>query len=1136
MRYGLPQAVRDFGLTRLAKGAEAALSQKITYGQKAGTAGMNSTKWRYSGQEVFGEMEEFLLLYHENLSVIGADERYHRAEICIDQKYGEFVCAHCDCGTFMSSTYSCVHTEALLMAYFIDSHGVEALRGTDLEKEIQRITQIEDPLIPGVLRRTDSSLNRFKKMAGRSAKSKGKPIWISDPKQKPGLNDNWNSGRKIRSGSQISLECILIPLQGVVSVEIKAGPGRHYVIRQQQELLEAYRDNMPYSFGKNYFFPVGKEHFSREDGEIMDFFLTLYESYKRVARDHTILPFTGSERRAFLLGGRELDAFMELMDRKKVILDGHTCMVELDRESSGIEMVKETFGASLKLRDEKLIGSGLSGMYLRQDDWVIRLSARQWETRKALIEAGKYKKDLYVQDKDIPAVCDVLRKMDPGFEHVSFYGMLPQIYLPEIPRIQIYLDYSQEYLISCKVLAAYTKNDNKYNIFDQKKDKRFRNLPEEENTAKKLWGFFNAFDAEEKMIYCQCNENELYLFLTERISHLSEIGEVYISDSMKKLKIRQAGSVTVGIQMDSGSFIMSLQSNIMDRQEMIQVLNAYSRKKKYTRLKNGEFISFDKKSTEVWETLAEVFKNYGSKNPEAMKIPLYRALYYEEMLGKRNDISLQETDEFRRLAQNLKSEDSWNYQVPDTLADVMRRYQKEGFRWIKMLKSNGFGGILADDMGLGKTLQILAFLLSEKEEGKSGDWIRTLIITPASLLYNWKKEVETFTPSLRCKVIAGTIKERQEIIHRIKKGDTADIYITSYDLLKRDVAEYEDVIFANEIIDEAQYIKNQMTQVSKGVRLINSQFRMALTGTPIENRLSELWSIFDYLMPGFLFNYSRFRAEYEAPVINNKDQKVMERLRRMVHPFVLRRLKKDVLKDLPDKLEETITVELEKEQRKLYDAYAERLRLSLDEKSAEEFHNGKIEILAELTKLRQICCGPEVLLEKYKGGNAKKEACMELIHQAMEGGHKILLFSQFTKVLDILCEELKDKKINYHRIDGSTGKKDRMEMVESFAHDDIPVFCISLKAGGTGLNLTAADIVIHYDPWWNVAAQNQATDRTHRIGQENTVVVYQLIAAKTIEQQIVKLQQTKAKLAEDVLSGEGISSILIDKEELLSLL
>ena len=1139
IRYDLHKAIRDFGLVRLAKGAEAALSQKIIFVQNTRTAHANPARISCKEKDVYGDTEGFLLLHNESLSIRGEDEKHYRAEICIDQKYGEYVCAKCDCGSFVESSFSCIHTEALLMAYYIDSYGPDVLRGTALEEELKRITEIEDPLLPGILRRTDSALNRFRNLSRSSGKRKEKPVWISDPKQLPDNEEKRGSGRRTSVGEKLGLECVLVPLQGIVSVEIKAGPGRNYVIRHQQELLKAYRDDLPYTFGKNRVVPVGKSHFSKEDREIMDFFLHLYESYHKMARDHTILPFTGSDRRYFLLEGSELDAFMQLMEGRTVTLDGRHCKVELDREPAMIEMRKETYGASLTLHDEKLIGCGLSGMYLRQEDRVIRLPSDQWEMRKTLIDAGRQGKELYVQDKDIPAICVGLGEIDPGFDHVEFHGMVPQTYLPELPRIRIYLDYPQEYLISCKVMAYYARTDKQYNIFNQKMDKNRRNLPEEEKAAKKLWGFFNAYDDKERVIYCQCNEEELYLFLTERIPYLSEIGEVFISDAMKKLKVRQSGNISVGIRLDAGNLLMSLNSNAMDKQEMIQVLNAYDRKKHYTRLKNGEFIAFDEKNTRVWEVLAEAFRNYGRKNPEAMKIPLYRALYYEEMLADREDISLEEAGEYRQLVENLRDDGSRRYQIPERLSEVLRGYQKDGFCWMKMLKRNGFGGILADDMGLGKTLQVLSFLLSEKEEGKTGDQIRTLIITPASLVYNWKKEVETFTPSLRCQVIAGNQKERREIIRKIGRKDReeqADIYITSYDLLKRDVAEYEEITFANEIIDEAQFIKNQNTQASKGVRLINSHFRMALTGTPIENRLSELWSIFDYLMPGFLYRYTRFRGEYESPILNNHDQEVMEKLRRMVHPFVLRRLKKDVLKDLPDKLEETVTVEMEGEQRRLYDAYAERLRLSLDKQSDEEFHQGKIEILAELTRLRQICCGPEVFLEKYKGGNAKMEACIELLHQAIDGGHKVLLFSQFTRVLDELCGRLGKEDISYHRIDGSTRKEDRMNMVEAFAYDDVPVFCISLKAGGTGLNLTAADIVIHYDPWWNVAAQNQATDRTHRIGQENTVVVYQLIAENTIEQQIVKLQQTKAKLAEDVLSGEGIANILIDKEALLGLL
>ena len=1153
-RYDNVRAAADFGLEKLVKGTEAALAQKIVFQEYKGIVSKNAADWVYGGSEVFGEMGDLVLLSADQISLREDAGRKYKAELSIDPIQGEFVFADCNCNRFRGSGCSCPHIEAVLMAYLIETYGVDSLRETEVERELQRMTGMDDPLIPGVLRKTDFSLNRFRKLSSSSAGDRNKPVWISDPKKgwrdAEGKDKKKNRGKRA-SKATLSLECILTSIQGCVSVELKVGPGRHYVIRQQQELLKAYRKNLPFSFGTKYTIPAGKEHYSKESAEIMDFFAALYESYDRVDKGKTILPAQGQERRAFLLQGRDLDAYMDLMGGRKLMVDGASCIVDLDHKPAGIEIVKEPHGAIMKLHGETAVGCGFKRMYLRQGDKVFCLPAGQWELRNELIEAGKLQEELYIQNKDLPVICSGIQRMDPKMEQVEVHGFLIQDYLPVQPDIEIYLDYPQEGLISCKVMASYTSTHEKYNLFDEKKGRKFRNLSEERKAAERLWGFFNAFDEEEKQIYYQCDDGELYVFLTETIPLLSEIGQVYVSDSIKRLRVRPAGELAVGLQVDAGNLLISLHSREMNEQEMIQILNAYDRKKHYTRLKNGEFIAFDDQSAETWEVLAEAFKHYGKKNPEAMKIPLYRALYFEEMLGNRSEVILEKGDDYRKLVEQLQSGTSWRGKVPKTLEDVMRGYQKDGFFWMKMLKANGFGGILADDMGLGKTLQVLAFLLSEKEEGRTGDQLRTLIITPASLIYNWKKEVETFTPSLTCKVIAGSLKERREIIRGITAQQTSakpsetedagglfdtDIYITSYDLLKRDVAEYEDIVFANEIIDEAQFIKNQNTQAAKGVRLIDSRFRLALTGTPIENRLSELWSIFDYLMPGLLYRYNRFRAEYEVPIINNHEQEAMDRLRRMVHPFILRRLKKDVLKDLPDKLEETVTVEMEGEQRKIYDAYAQRLRLFLDKQSDEEFHQGKLEILAELTKLRQICCGPEVFLEEYRGGNAKMEACIELLHQAIEGGHKVLLFSQFTRVLDELCGRLGKEDISYHRIDGSTRKEDRMQMVESFAADEIPVFCISLKAGGTGLNLTAADIVIHYDPWWNVAAQNQATDRTHRIGQKNTVVVYQLIADKTVEQQIVKLQQTKAKLAEDVLSGEGIGSILINKEDLLGLL
>ena len=428
---------------------------------------------------------------------------------------------------------------------------------------------------------------------------------------------------------------------------------------------------------------------------------------------------------------------------------------------------------------------------------------------------------------------------------------------------------------------------------------------------------------------------------------------------------------------------------------------------------------------------------------------------------------------------------------------------------------------------------MITFLWSEFQESAPGENRRVLVITPASLVFNWMNEIERFAPGLPATVVTGDVKERKALI---KNAGEREVLITSYDLLKRDLKAYQNLDFAVQIIDEAQYIKNHGTQVAKAVKEIRSEFRLALTGTPVENRLSELWSIFDFLMPGFLYSYEKFRKEIELPAVQYSNSDAMERLQKMIRPFVLRRLKRDVLKDLPDKLEKDMFSPLESEQKELYEAHTERLRLMLGMQSDAEFRTSKLQILAEITRLRQICCYPGLVYEGYKGNSSKLEMCMELVQNAVNGGHKLLLFSQFTTMLDVLAARLKKAKVSFYMLTGATSKEKRAQMVQAFNEDDTSVFCISLKAGGTGLNLTAADIVIHYDPWWNLAVQNQATDRAHRIGQQNVVSVYRLFMKDTIEERIRALQERKRELADEILSGEGIGQALISREEVLELL
>ncbi|GMN95645.1 hypothetical protein JCM35486_13890 [Blautia wexlerae] len=720
--------------------------------------------------------------------------------------------------------------------------------------------------------------------------------------------------------------------------------------------------------------------------------------------------------------------------------------------------------------------------------------------------------------------------------HPENYGMVK-------PEFRFYLDAPQENMVTCKATVKY--GDREFSLYTTD-DIAARDMNRETVVRNVIHKYSNAFNPVEQCAVIADDEELEYEFLTEGIPALQSVGEVFISDALKRIEVRNSPKITVGVSLSGNLLELSMTAGDISREELIDILSRYNKKKKFYRLKNGAFVNAADSGLDTVEELRAGLQLTDKQiKQDKIEVQKYRALYLDAQLKENPVVSAVKDKSFKSLVRNMKTIEDNDFEVPESLDKILREYQKRGFLWIKTLNYNGFGGILADDMGLGKTLQVIAFLLSEflerrntvveniavKETGKLQR--NTLIVAPASLVYNWSSEIQRFAPELTAKMVTGTAAERRQIL---AEADSEDILLTSYDLLKRDISEYEGYKFRCEIIDEAQYIKNANTQAAKAVKEVQADFRLALTGTPVENRLSELWSIFDYLMPGFLYSYKKFREEVEIPAVQNSDEDAMKRLQKMIRPFVLRRLKKEVLTDLPDKLEENMFVQLTGEQQKLYDAHVKRMMLMLDKQSEEEFKTSKITILAELTKLRQICCDPSLIFADYKADSAKVDMCLNMISNAVESGHKILLFSQFTTMLDHLAKRLEEEKISYYMLTGSTSKEKRAQMVENFNTDDTQVFCISLKAGGTGLNLTAADIVIHFDPWWNLAVQNQATDRAHRIGQKNVVNVYKLIVKDTIEENILKLQEKKRELADQILEGEGLNGGSFTKEELMELL
>lgn len=939
---------------------------------------------------------------------------------------------------------------------------------------------------------------------------------------------------------KVRLEPFVQMEYGYARVEFKIGTDTMYVLKNISVFLEAIHKCERVHYGKKLEFYHHMDAFDAGAKRWIAFMQEMNEDKKRQSQYHAYYAYTAGYERTMDLDAVGLDRFLEAVGDEPFDL------------VTGYEP-QEEFRVAEEIRRPKLyLKGGSSGVFVRMEYFPVINGKRYYYTYEegkiirlepALKEAGadffdfmhrQKGSECYIASTEMASFCrDALPVLKTCFKIIS-ENFDESLYMPPKPEFALYLDKPDFATVGAKLVAVY--GEETYNVLEKIKPGEVRDVSEETRIKNLVEPYFNGNDVRKTLFVLSKDEDLLYQLIAGGLQRLSEHMAIYTSGNFRSLKVVSAPSVTVGVTLKNDLLELRLQTDELSSEELAHILTKYDRRKKYIRLKNGDFLTLNKDGIqELAELVQDLQLTESNLKTGKAKLPKYRAMYLDAVLKNGGQLTVEKDRSFKGIVRNMKTIEDSDYEAPLSLKPIMRGYQKNGFLWLKTLRENGFGGILADDMGLGKTLQVISLLLMEQHEWKCGlkECRRSLIVCPASLIYNWKKEIERFAPELDAVIVAGNIAEREALIRSTRDGQ---ILITSYDLLKRDVDIYRDIVFAIQVIDEAQYIKNAGTQAAKGVKQITAAFKLALTGTPIENRLSELWSIFDYLMPGFLYTYKKFREEIEAPIVTNHEEEKMERLKKMIRPFILRRLKLDVLKDLPEKLEENLFAKLEGEQLALYEAHVEQLRQALNQTTEKEFNSNKMQFLAELMKLRQLCCDPGLLYDNYKSESAKMEMCMDMVINAIEGGHKVLLFSQFTTMLDRLAVRLEKAGIRYYMLTGSVSKEKRMQMVESFQTDDVPVFCISLKAGGTGLNLTAADIVIHYDPWWNVAVQNQATDRAHRIGQTNVVTVYKLVTQGTIEEKIIDIQERKRRLAEQVLEGEGMDAINFTKEEILELL
>lgn len=579
---------------------------------------------------------------------------------------------------------------------------------------------------------------------------------------------------------------------------------------------------------------------------------------------------------------------------------------------------------------------------------------------------------------------------------------------------------------------------------------------------------------------------------------------------------------SIGVKVAEGLFTMDISSQEIPGDELAAVIRDYRLKRRFHRLKNGQILSLE--SADL-KDLDEMLNEQGVELAQLKKDEIVLNPYRALGMQSEDNIEVKWSDEYQSFLHSLTDVNPTSLTLSDYFKATLRDYQKFGVEWMAQLGRLNLSGILADDMGLGKTLEVLTLI---KTEGRKP----CLVVCPSSLILNWRDEIEKFCPDLKAVCIMGAAESRQYLIGLYAEYD---IMITSYDYMRRDVDEYEKIAFDTVILDEAQYIKNPQTQNARCVKQLQAKHKLALTGTPIENNLSELWSIFDFLMPGYLHSYNYFRKKFEEDIVNGNDEKATQRLKKMVEPFILRRTKTQVLTELPEKQETALALEFSDLEKKLYLANLAQV----NEEIARQLNmpkQDKLMVLAQLTRLRQFCVEPRLVYDNIEQTGSKLNGCMELLSSLIASGKKVLLFSCFTGALGLIERECIKNNYSYLLMTGATSKQERHRMVEQFQSGQIDVFLISLKTGGTGLNLTAAEAVIHYDPWWNLAAQNQATDRAYRIGQTNKVMVYKMVMKDSIEEKILELQKKKGDLADLFVEGNEGSLMKMNLADLTELL
>lgn len=894
-----------------------------------------------------------------------------------------------------------------------------------------------------------------------------------------------------------------------------------YILKDINHFLVAYYNNVPINYSKNFTFHMKNQKLSTKDKRLINFIEMLKEmegQYKKIS---------GIGERA--VDGKYINIpkylvreFCEIIKDHRVYLNEgffyRPVETEILQQAPPIDFDLKTIKDNYVLKSSGgmpvVLGSKndvfLYGtiIYLPEYQFCYKISP--------YLQVFNEAKVVTISNLEEE---NILRRLIPDLNLLSNNVTLSKAIKDKIVMDECHFNFyfdQEEKDITLTLNVKYGAFE--FNIFQDYEEKIiYRDSKKEVQVIAALRAL--GFEEIKGKFYFIMEDDYIFRFFKCEVGKLQEMGEVYYSENFKGIK--SIGTKGIKGDIKAGKydyFQMDFKIGDIPPQETADILRAFRDNLKYYKLKNGEYLDLEELELNRFLKLLDMISSEDiDKNH--IEIAKNKGAFLDNYLEEKGIRYIKGKTALKEIRDKFKNIEKLKFKEPQDLKGSLREYQKIGYNWFKTLEYLGFGGILGDEMGLGKTLQTITFILSNKGS-------KSLIVAPTSLIYNWISEFEKFAPTVSIAAVNGSKEDREEIIKNI---GNYDVIITTYNLLKRDMESYDNIEFDYCILDEAQNIKNPNSQNAVAVKEIKAKTRFALSGTPIENSLMELWSIFDFIMPGYLYDEKRFSVRYHKKL--RESPEVLEELNRLIKPFILRRRKKDVIKELPDKIEKTLMVTLDDEQKKVYSTYASHVVELIEKKVKDyEFQNSKIEILSYITKLRQLCLDPSVLVKDYIGGSGKIEALVELLNKSINGGHRMLIFSQFTSVLKNIGKRISQEGISFSYLDGSIPSEKRMNMVKAFNEGENSVFLISLKAGGTGLNLTSADIVIHFDPWWNPAVEEQATDRAHRIGQKNVVEVIKIIAKGTIEEKIISLQEEKKKLisglmGDELSNGQGFSGL-----------